>query len=128
MAEKKFTTEKTEEFISYAENANEGLQVIEGNDDYAIHNRKLSSVKKLQSYIDEARKYRENNPKAQVIEKYSRNGAEINLVDLLKSNNLMDILSLLSLEVKYCHEIRKYVKSQGGIIEKEIREFNVELF
>ena len=128
MAEKKFTTEKTEEFISYGEITTEGLVISEDNNDYAIHNRKLSSVKKLQSYIDEARKYRENNPKAKVIENYSRDGQSINLADLLKSNNLMDILSLLSLEVKKCHEIRRYVKSQGGIIEEEIREFNVELF
>lgn len=128
MAEKKTTFEKVEEFRKYFKATEKGLVSLEENNDYSISNRRLTNAKTLQDYVNEAQKFRDNNPKAKVIENYSRNGSPVNLADLLKANNIHEILSLLSLEVKQCHEIRDYEISTGGVIEKEIRTYNVELF
>lgn len=126
--EKKTTFEKVEEKIKYFKATDNGLIELPENNDYSIKNRRLTSAKTLQDYVNEAQKFRDSNPKAKVIESYSRNGVAVNLADLLKANNIHEILGLLSLEVKSCHEVRDYEISTGGIIEKETRIYNVELF
>ena len=130
MAEKRQTKEITETFVSLANETEKGLELVSQDiyESYAKDVRTTETAKKLQNYIDEARKFKESNPKAKVIEHYSKDGKEISLNDLLRTNDLITILSLLGLEVKSCHELRKYVKVKGGIIATEIREYFVELF
>ena len=122
------TLEIVEEKTQYFKTTEKGLVILEENQDYKKSTRRLTGNKKLQDYVDEARKFRENNPKAVVVENYTRNGEKISLNDMLKSNNILDILALLSIEVKSCLEIREREISTGGIVEKEKRIYNVDLF
>ena len=122
------TLEIVEEKTQYFKATENGLVILEENQDYKKSTRRLTGNKKLQDYVDEARKFRENNPKAVVVENYTRNGEKISLNDMLKSNNILDILALLSIEVKSCLEIREREISTGGIVEKETRIYNVDLF
>ena len=126
--EKTPTLEKVIEKTQYFKASEKGLEILQENQDYSIKTRRLTSCKKLQDYVDEARKFRENNPKSKVVEKYTRNGNAVNLNDLLKGNDILAILKLLSLEVASCIETREREVSTGGIIEKEIRTYEVDLY
>ena len=112
----KLTTEKTTETRKYFKEGENGKLIEKLDYDYNTRIR-VYGVKTLQSYFQDSEKYTNRNCyKVEIL--LTRNGNEIDFNEIMKTNDFMKIMSMLSKNVLTAEITENYEILTGGVILK----------
>ena len=119
----KLTTEKITENRKYFKEAENG-KIIEKLDFDHIEKLRVYGVKTLQSYYQDSEKY-VNRYNVKVL--LFQNGNEINLAEIMKTNDFTKIMRMLSKNVLTAEITENYEILTGGVIKSAEIVYKLEL-